>query len=126
MPRSSDRGYVEPLAALAAVFAVAVGLTVYVGGLSGVLGPDDRSAAETVLDDLVGTSATMGVVDPGAVRDAAPPAGWQANVTLATRDGRWRRGPTPPAGADRATRRVSVRLGPGTIRPGRLTVEAWR
>lgn len=126
MSRSSGRGYVEPLAALAAVFAVAVGLTVYVGGLQTALAPGDRSVAETVLDDIVTEATTMGVLEAAAIRSAEPPAGWQANVTLATRDGRWTTGPTPPAAADSATRRVSVRLAPGTVRPGRLTVEAWR
>lgn len=125
MSRSSARGYVEPLAALAAVFAVVVGLTVYAGGLEGVLRPGDRSIAESVLDDVATAAETRGVVEPAAVETAAPPAGWDANVTLATREGRITRGPTPPADADRATRRVSVRLAPGTVRPGRLVVEAW-
>lgn len=126
MSRSSARGYVEPLAALAAVFAVTVGLAVYVGALDRPLRPTDRPVAETVLDELTTEAGTMGVVDVEAFASASPPAGWHANVTLATRDGRLSRGPIPPADADRATRRVSVRLAPGTIRPGRLTVVAWR
>lgn len=128
MRRSSVRGYVEPIAAIAAVFAVGVGLTVYAGGLQGALAPDsgDTAVAETVLSEIAANASTMGVLDPSAVRTGRPPAGWSANVTLSTREGRWQTGPTPPARADSATRRVSVRLAPGTVRPGRLTVEAWR
>lgn len=126
MPRSSGRGYVEPLAAIAAVFAVAAGLTLYAGGLGDALGEADRPVAETVLEEVRGAADDRGVVEPVALARAEPPGGWQANVTLSTRAGRFSRGPTPPADADRATARVAVRLGPGTIRPGRLTVEAWR
>lgn len=127
MRHSSGRGYVEPIAALAAVFAVAVGLSVYVGSLQGAITPaqTDGPVAESVLEDVVTTAETTSVVDPATVGNATPPAGWDANVTLSTRAGRWQGGPAPPAGAERATRRVSVRLEPGTVRPGRLTVEAW-
>jgi hypothetical protein len=125
MRRSSARGYVEPVAAIAAVFAVAAGLTIYVGALGGTLEGTDRPVAETVLEDVRAEGATLGVVEPADLRAARPPAGWHANVTLATRDGRWTSGPAPPADANGASARLSVRLGPGTVRPGRLTVEAW-
>lgn len=128
MRQSSARGYVEPIAAIAAVFAVAVGLTVYVGGLQESMEPAPQSdaVAESALADVLTTASTMGVVDPAAVSDAVPPAGWTANVTLSTRDGRLRVGPAPPVEAATATRRVSVRLAPGAVRPGRLTVAVWR
>ncbi len=125
MQRSSARAYVEPIAAIAAVFAVAAGLTLYVGVLGDALGTDDRPVAGTVLDDVRRAGGTLGVVSPRDVVAAGPPAGWHANVTLSTRAGRWTSGPTPPADADSAQAAVAVRLGPGTIRPGRLTVEAW-
>ena len=125
MRRSSARGYVEPFAAIAAVLAVAAGLTIYVGALGDTLDGDDRPVAETVLEDVQAAGATLGVVEPADLRAVRPPAGWHANVTLATRDGRWTSGPTPPVHADAASARLSVRLGPGTVRPGRLTVEAW-
>lgn len=126
MERSSGRAYVEPLAALASVFAVAVGLTVYAGALDEALGPTERSVAEPVLEELVRAASVDGVVDPDRLAAADPPAGWTANVTLATPDGRWTRGPSPPASADRYRRQVAVRLGPGSIRPGQVTVVAWR
>jgi len=126
MPRSSARGYVEPVAAIAAVFAVAAGLTIYVGSLGDTLDTDDRSVAATVLEDLRSQGAALGVVEPTHLAAATVPPGWHANVTLATMAGRWSRGPKPPATADGATTEVAVRLGPGEVRPGRLTVEAWR
>jgi hypothetical protein len=126
MSLSWDRGYVEPLAALAAVFAVVVGLTLYVGALDEAVERDDRPVADAITAEIIADAGTMGILEHASVRSAAPPAGWNANVTLSTRAGRLQRGPSPPEDADVATRQVSVRLGPGTVRPGRLTVEAWR
>lgn len=126
MGRSSARGYVEPLAAIAAVFAVAAGLALYAGAVDRALAPDDRSVAEPVLQELLQDARIDGVVTPSRLASATPPTGWTANVTLATPDGRLTRGPIPPESADRARRQVAVRLGPGTIRPGTLTVVAWR
>lgn len=126
MRRSSGRGYVEPIAAIAAIFAVGVGLTLYSGVLAGTLDPSDRTVAETALDDLRYGASERGVLDPVQVLLWEGPAGWSSNVTLATEAGRWTRGPTPPEDAVRTTRRVGVRLGPSRIRPGRLTVVVWR
>lgn len=126
MSRSSGRGYVEPLAALAAVFAVVAGLTIYVGVLERAVAPDERPVAETITAEIIADAGTMGILDLASVRSATPPAGWNANVTLATRAGRHSQGPTPPDDASVATQQVSIRLGPGTVRPGRLTVEVWR
>lgn len=126
MGRSSARAYVEPIAALAAVFAVVVGLAVYTGAVGEFLGRNDRPVAETVLEEFVREARTDGVVDPERLAGLQAPTGWRVNVTLATPTDRWTRGPTPPDSADRARREVAVRLAPGSIRPGRLTVVAWR
>lgn len=126
MERSSARAYVEPVAAIAAVFAVVAGLTVYAGAVDRALAPTDRSVAEPVLDDLLREARIDGVVDPGRLAAAEPPTGWHANVTLSTPEGRVTRGPSPPNSADRASRQVAVAVAPRSIRPGRLTVVAWR
>lgn len=126
MPRSSARGYVEPLAAIVAVFAVALGLGVYAGAVDDALGASERPVAEPVLEDLLREARTDGVVHPDRLAAATPPPGWRANVTLATPEGHVTRGPTPPASADQASRQVAVRLGPRSIRPGKLAVVAWR
>lgn len=126
MSRWSDRGYVEPLAAIAAVFAVSVGLSVYVVGLEGVVEGGDRSIAETVLEEIRDDAGGRAVLEPDRLSATSAPSGWEANVTLITRHGRVTAGPVPPNDAERASERVSVRLGPGTVRPGRLTVEVWQ
>jgi hypothetical protein len=126
MPRSSGRGYVEPVAALAAVFVLGLGLTVYAGTLREARPANDRKVAETVLADLRSDAEELGVLDPGRLRHAQPPANWSANLTMATADGRWTRGETPPPRARRATARVAIRRGPGRVVPGRLEVAVWR
>lgn len=126
MRPSSARGYVEPLAAIVSVLAVAVGVTVYAVAVADVLRPDDRAVADTVLDELLRDGRVAGVLDPARLAGADPPAGWTANVTLSSPAGRWTRGPVPPEAAEAASRVIAVRLGPGSIRPGRLTVVAWR
>lgn len=129
MSSSSARAQVEPLAALAAVFAVGVGLTLYVGALDGALAAldDDREMAPTAADAFLAEAATFGVVDPPLTRaaDTARPTGYDLNATLTAGGGRWQAGPTRPPTADCVERRVSVRTAPGTVRTGRLEVCVW-
>ncbi len=129
MRHSSGKAQVEPIAALAAVFAVCVGLAVYAGAVDGLLGGDDRDVAETVLDRTAREAGPPGVVTVAGLRNAdlAPP-GWTANVTLRTATERVALGPTAPSETttQQAQRTVPVRLGPGQVRPGRLVVEVWK
>lgn len=126
MPRSSARAYVEPIAALAAVFALGLGLTLYAGALDDRRTDGDRRTAATVLDAVLGDATELGVVSPGRLRRADVPAGWSANLTVVTPAGRWTYGDPPPPGAERAERRVSISVAPGEVRPGRLRVAVWR
>lgn len=151
MGRSSgtDRtAQVEPTAALVAVFAVALGLSVYAGVLQGVIPePGERAVAREAVDRVEEAASTTGVVDPRRLDRglAVAPDGYHLNATLVVGDRRWHAGPTPPAtiryppdgpagdakarrgtGANVATRRVSARLDSGAIRPGRLAVVIWR
>ncbi|MHB9288393.1 hypothetical protein ACKVMT_15290 [Halobacteriales archaeon Cl-PHB] len=127
MRRSLARGQVEPVAALAAVFAVCAGLAVYAGAVGGLLGGDDREVAETALDAAARDAGPPGVVTVDGLRSVAvAPHGWTANLTLRTAAQRIHLGPTPPDDAQRASRQVAVRLAPGRIRPGSLTVEVWQ
>jgi len=126
---SARRGQVEPLAAIVAVFAVGAGLTVYAGVLDGTLPGQDRTqVAEPTLDRLESSVAASGIVEPGELADAqsVAPEGYRLNATLETADDRWQTGPAPPARAQTANERVSVRVEAGRIRPGRLTVRVWR
>ena len=129
MRRSSGRGQVEPLAALAAVLAVSAGLVVYADVLGGsVPGRPSPETPAQILDDVHRSLQTAGVTSPGRL-DAAietVPDGWHANVTVLAGDQSWSRGPQPPDDATRVTRRVSVRLLPTRIDPGRLRVVVWR
>lgn len=129
MRRSSDRGQVEPLAVLAAVFAVSAGLALYAGTLDDAIPSQPESETpELVLDAVHRSLESTGVTDPGRLDRAteAVPDGWHANVTLAAGGEQYQRGPTPPEAADRATRRVSVRVAPHRVSPGQLRVVVWR
>lgn len=129
MPSWSGRGQVEPLAALAAVLAVAVGLSLYVGVLDTTL-PElttDRRMAVTAADRLVTEATSFGAIatplDEPA--EAARPTGHELNATLRS-DGRtWTAGSPRPPSADCVTRRVTVGVAPGRVRPGRLEVCTW-
>ncbi|WP_136715811.1 DUF7285 family protein [Halorientalis salina] len=127
---SGRRGQVEPLAAIVAVFAVGAGLTVYAGVLDGTLpGQDRQRVAGPTLDHLESSMGESGIVEPGALSDArtaTAPNGYHLNATLETTDNRWHAGPAPPQRAQQASERVSVRIAPGRVRPGRLTVRVWR
>lgn len=129
MSRSSDRGAIEPIAALVAVFAVSVGLALYAGVVEDALataGGTQNRAAPTA-DAVEGRLASAGVVHPERIEAAeqAIPAGYEGNVTLRA-GARWTTGPTPPPRADTAARLVSVRVGLGAIRRGSLSVRVWR
>lgn len=125
---SVGRGQVEPLAALAAVFAVCAALTLYAGVLdTAMLTDQNRETATLAADRAVDRTSTVGIVDPTTLDRAmaAAPEGRHLNITVTSRGQRWQHGPIPPATAANATRRVSVRHGPGTIRPGRVRVVMW-
>lgn len=129
MQRSSDKGQVEPLAALAALLAVSAALVVYVGALDDAIpGEPESETPQTVHDRIQRNISSAGVVHPGRL-DAAlgtVPDGWSANVTLVTGTNRWTSGPDPPGDADRVRSRVSVTLGPDRIQPGQFRVVVWQ
>jgi hypothetical protein len=122
------RAQVEPLAALAAVFAVCVGLTLYAGVLSSVTPGTSRDLAEPTLDRVHDRLSTGGVGVPARLDTAAHagPDGYDLNVSLTADDRRWTLGPSPPPGvADTASRSTGVRVAAGRVRPGRLRVVVW-
>jgi hypothetical protein len=130
--RRSRRGQTEPVVALVALFAVCVGVSLYAGVLSDVttsLG-SERDVAEPTLDRVEDAMSTTGILDPGRESRAldAGPDGYGLHVGVHTEGKRWTAGPTPPEdeATQAASRRVSVRVGPGRVRPGRLQVVVWR
>lgn len=130
MSCSSGRAQTEPLAALIAVAAVAIGLSLYAGVLEDVLDdPPQRDHAEPALDRVERTVAPAGVVRPNRLDDAlaSGPDGYRLNVTVTADGRRWSKGPDPPsATVDRAVRRVSVAVEPSEVEPGELRVVVWR
>jgi hypothetical protein len=130
MRRSSarERCQTEPFAALAAVFVVALALSVWAGAFEATLpGPVDRDVAEPTADRVERALTVAGVVRPDRTRslDGAGPEGYAMNVTLTVDDDRWSFGPAAPSTADGATRRVSVHEAAGTVSPARLEVRVW-
>ena len=138
------RAQSSPVAALAALFAVCAGVSLYATVLAGAVPVvDERSAAGPTLDRVADAASDGGVVAPdrlAATLDRGP-AGRRLNVSLVV-DGRaWYVGPAIPAArsaaanradgagganrVDRAGRLVSVRLAPGRVEPGRLSVAVW-
>ena len=133
MQRSSDRGYVEPFAALAAVLALSAGLVLYADAVGIALeetGAGDRETAQITLDRVHDHLRAIGVVDPSGLRGTGQfaPDGWQMNVTLRTENTILSRGPSPAHAGEplSASRPVSVRINPGTIKPGQLDVVIWQ
>jgi hypothetical protein len=125
---SERRAQVEPLAALAALFAVGVGLSTYALVVADAAPPTDRDAAGPALAAVHDEVTVRGVVRPARLDRAldARPFGARLNVSLTAGERRWAVGPTAAVHGDRASRPVSVRLGPGRIRHGRLGVVVWR
>ncbi|NLV13744.1 DUF7285 family protein [Haloarcula argentinensis] len=131
MSLSSDRATTEPLAALVAVFAVTLGVSLYAGVVDEAFGTldNDRNIATPTADAVEQRLSSAGVVRPEEVNSAldAVPANYHGNATItATTGERWSSGREPPNSADTETRTVSVRVGAGAVRRGTLTVRVWR
>ncbi|MDQ2073107.1 DUF7285 family protein [Haloarcula sp. NS06] len=131
MSPSSDRGTTEPVAALVAVFAVTLGVSLYAGVVDQAFGTldDDRNIATPTADAVEQRLSSTGVVQPEGIDNAldAVPANYHGNATItATTGERWSGGRESPSNADTETRTVSVRVGPGAVRRGTLTVRVWR
>jgi len=122
------RGQVEPLAAIAGVLAICIGLGMVATVFHDAAPVDDRSVAGPTLDRTAAAVVSGGTVTPKALDalDRPAPSGYRANVTVETLRTHHHRGPTPPPEADRASRPVSVQVRPGVKRPGTLTVAVWR
>ena len=131
MSRSSARGQVEPTAALVVLLAVCGAVSTYAVALDGTGGERTRDLAAPTLERVTDRLTTGGVARPNRRERAqrVGPKGYRCNVTVAAAGERWTAGPTPPSrrrdAVDTATRPVSVRLGPGRVRPGRVRVVVW-
>jgi hypothetical protein len=128
MARSSARrAQTEPVAALVAVFVVGLALATYAGAFETLdVRDDDRALADPTVERIERALTSGGVVQRADLSSARRrgPEGYRLNVTLRYGDSVERAGPTPPPSADRASRRVSVAVGPGAV-VGRLEVSVW-
>lgn len=128
MQPSSDSGQTEPLAALVAVVAVGIGLSLYVGVLDAELPESpDRHLSESAIERVEEAVAPAGVARPSRLDDGqrAGPAGYRTNVTLATDHRRWTVGRSSPQAAETTSTRIGVRTGPSNVRTGTLRVSVW-
>jgi len=141
----NGRGQTEPLAALVAVTAVCVVVSLYVGTLADVVGESEseRAVAESSMESLWRDISENGVFEAGtAIENAVAPGSIPEGYTVAVevtvvgpsgvertvgsaRLGDETSNATVPADARRVRRPVSVELRPGDIRPGWLVVEVW-
>ncbi len=129
MSSSSDRAQTEPLAALVAVFALGVGLSLYAGAIDATLPAltTDREMAPYAADRLVAESSAFGAVVPPLEGHlaAARPTGYELNASVRTDEGTWSAGPGRPPTPECVDRHVTVRVAPGRVRPGLLEVCVW-
>lgn len=151
MSRSSSaegrRAQTEPIAALVAVAAVCVALSVYAGYVADAMpGASDRAVEDATLERVWAAIGADGVYDPATevetLVDATDlPDGYVVSVTVTTMgengtvtvpeaarfdpDGGAADG-SRPDDPGTASRPVAVAVGPGDVRGGRLTVEVWR
>lgn len=129
MSSSPDRAQTEPLAALVAVFALGLGLSLYVGILDSTLPllSNDREITPTAADRFIAESSSFGALDPPIADSVAAsrPSGYRLNATVRAEGSVWNGGPPRTDSADCTTRSISVRTVPGRIRPGRVEVCTW-
>ena len=133
---AEPRGQASPTAALVAVVAIGMGLSLYATVLAGVAPTPDRNVAGPTLDRVHDVITSAGVAEPDRLGAAvgAGPNGYELQLTLRSDDRSWTVGATPPGRADRrdhsktetATRPVAIRTEPGTVAVGHLQVVIWQ
>lgn len=131
MSRSSGRrAQVEPVAAVVAVLALCLAIAAY-GSVRGSVLPaaDGPAPADQVLGDAVDAATPAGsvVASPARLTGGVAPVGYEVSIRLTAGDRAWTAGArNPPPAAASASRRVPVRLNPGEVQPGQLTVAVWQ
>lgn len=143
-----SRGQSEPLAALIAVSLVClvVSTCVVLLAKTAETSGTDRSVDEPTADAVWQAISDDGVFDAGTtieqkISPETLPEGYNVAVTVSYIDGNGERTSvgaeafdssgepaalSVPDEAEQVTRAVTVRVGPGDKRPGRLTVEVWK
>lgn len=124
------RGQASPTAALVAVAAVGLGLSLYAAVFAGVVPGTDRDVATPTLSQVHDAVTSADVAEPEGLDSAvdAGPRGWTLHVELRASAQQWTAGtqPTPDAESQSAGRRVPVRTSPGRVQSGWLRVVVHR
>lgn len=134
--RGGTRAQASPTAALVAVAAIGMGLSLHATVLAGVAPTPDQDVAGPTLDRVHDAVTSAGVTVPEQLLEAvgAGPDGYELQIMLRADSRRWTAGSTPPEQPENgdhpetetATRSVAIRTSPGTVAAGRLQVVVWR
>lgn len=123
------RGQASPTAALVAVAAVGLALSLYATVFAGIVPTADRQVAEPTLKRVHDVVAPGDVAEPDRLDQAreAGPTGWTIRIELRAGTQQWSVGKSPASARfQSAGRRVAVRTDPGRVRSGWLRVVVHR
>lgn len=121
------RAQVEPTAAIAAGLVVGLALAAVGGAFARAQpAPTDPNDAELTIERVHEAVSEAGAVLPRRLSTDECPASHGCNVSLSVGRQRWAVGDDPGATPATASRHVSVAVGPGRRRVGRLRVVVWR
>lgn len=127
-PAASRRAQTEPIAALVAVLAIAIGLGLYAGVAADHRIEEDGTDAEATMQRVSAAVLTDGVFADPSDRSLDPEQferpGERVEIELRWNGNRWSIGPRAPPGADAAWRPVTVHVDSRQV-PGRLVVRVW-
>ena len=125
-----ERGQASPTAALVAVAAVGLGLSLYAAVFAGVVPTADHEIAEPTLSRVHDAVAPAGVASPERLESAADagPNGWTVRVDLRAGSQHWTAGDAPASNVETQSsgRRVPVRITSGRVESGWLRVVVHR
>lgn len=128
-PAGSSRAQAEPIAALVAVLAIAIGLGLYAGVAADHRIEEDGTDAEATMQRVSAALLTDGVLDDPGDRSLDPErferSGERVEIELRWNGNRRTFGSPAPPDADEAWRPVTVRTDADRQVPGRLVVRVW-
>lgn len=132
MSRSSDRrAQTDPLVALVAILAVVAGSGLYMATFSTLpTASPDRNWAGPALERASATLTEGTIVDPSQLNqtlaDSVVPSARAVRIVIESENRTWSTEPVTSDGdRDIAARLVPIRIGPDSIRLGRLRVAVW-
>ncbi|WP_248518190.1 DUF7285 family protein [Salinarchaeum laminariae] len=121
------RGQTEPIAAVVAVLAIGVGITLYAGVAADRSPTAESTDAEATMAQITAEIAADGVLDASASLDPEQftRPGEAVRLELSYRNTTDSHGSTPPPDAAVTSRPVTVQIAPSVQVAGNLTVWVW-